>query len=152
MVSRASDQRRKPASWRIALLVFLILTLSNVAVLGIGWIYSGDVRAWWPVALVVFSAISFGYAAMFSAATHAASGLGLRFSIIYNVVLALTLLLHGALFYTVKVDWLSVNSGVIQLSFFQRIIHSDATVYSIYAVFLAGALIIAEVMKRRHSR
>ena len=51
---------------------------------------------------------------MFSAATHAASGLGLRFFIIYNVVLALTLLLHGALFYTLKVDWLSVNSGVFR--------------------------------------
>jgi len=63
---------------------------------------------------VVFSAISLGYAAMSSAATHAASGLGLRFFIIYNVVLALTLLLHGALFYTLKVDWLSVNSGVFR--------------------------------------
>jgi hypothetical protein len=100
----------------------------------------------------VFSAISFGYAATFSAATHAASDLGLRFSIIYNVVLALTLVLHRALFYTLKIDWLSVNSGVIELSFFQRIIHGDATVYSIYAVFLAGALIVAKVMKRRHSR
>lgn len=66
-------------------------------------------------------------------------------------VLALTLLLHEALFYTMKVDWLAVNTGLIQLTDFQRVVHSDATVYAIYGSFLVGAWIIAGV-KRLRSR
>jgi hypothetical protein len=99
--------------------------------------------------LVVFSGIALGYAVVFSAAMRAARVLGNRFATIYNVVLALTLLLHEALFYTMKVDWLAVNTGLIQLTDFQRFVHSDATVYAIYGSFLVGAWIIPGVKRLR---
>jgi hypothetical protein len=61
----------------------------------------------------------------------------------------LTLLLCDELFYTVKVDWLAVNTGVAQLTDFQRVAHSDATIYAIYGMFLVGAWIIAGIMRLR---
>jgi hypothetical protein len=48
-----------------------------------------------------------------------------------------------------KVDWLAVNTGLIQLTDFQRFVHSDATVYAIYGSFLVGAWIIPGVKRLR---
>jgi hypothetical protein len=129
--------------------VFLILPLSNVAGLCIGWSYSGDVRTWWPFILVVYSGIALGYSVLFSAAMRASRTLGNRFAIVYNVVLALTLMLYDALFYTSKIDWLAVNIGLTRLNYFETVVHSDATVYAIYGAFLVGAWIIAGIGRLR---
>jgi hypothetical protein len=146
---RANVENSRPMLSRVTVLVFFILTLSNVGGLCIGWNHSRDVRAWWPVGAVVFSIIALAYAAVFSAAMRVARVLGMRFAILYNVVRALVLLLHAALFYTIKVDWFAVNTGLAQLTEFQRIVHSDATVYAIYGTFLVGAWIIAGVKRLR---
>jgi hypothetical protein len=99
--------------------------------------------------LVVSSGFALGYAVVFSAAMRAGRFLGNRFAAVYNVVLALTLLLHETLFYTMKVSWFAVNSGLVRLTDFQRVVHSDATFYAIYGTFLVGAWIIAGVKRLR---
>lgn len=104
---------------RVTVLVFLILTRSNVGCLCVGWIYSLDVRAWWPVALVVLSIVAPRYAVVFSAATRAARGLGIRFATVYSAALALTLLVQATLVYVVEIDWLAVNSGLVHLTPFR---------------------------------
>jgi hypothetical protein len=134
---------------RLTVLVFLILTLSNVAGSCIGWYYSPDVRVWWPVGLLIVSGLSLGYAVVFSSAVRASRALGYRFAAVYNVVLAVTLLLHAALFYTMKINWLAVNTGLAQLTNFQRLVHSDATVYAIYGTFVIVAWIIVGIMRLR---
>jgi hypothetical protein len=134
---------------RLTVLVFLILALSNVTGGCIGWYYSPDVRAWWPVGLFIVSGLSLGYAVVFSSAMRVSRALGYRFATVYNVVLALTLSLYEALFYTMKIDWLAVNTGSAQLTDFQRVVHSDATGYAIYGAFLVGAWIIAGIMRLR---
>jgi hypothetical protein len=145
MLIEVRQGRKSREFWLVTALVFLILMASNTALLCIGWFHSVDVRAWWPFIVSVGAAIAFSYASLFSATMRAARIHDLRFVVIYNCVLALTLLLHGALYYTLKVDWLAVNIGLVQLTFFQRIIRSDAAVYSIYAAFLIGALVIAAI-------
>src|SRR5882762_7062616 len=123
---------------RLFVLVFIVLTASNCGGLVIGWNRSGDLRAWWPYELAGESAISFAYAALYAAIMRGTDLPILSFSLIYNSLLAVVLLLHAALFY-----------GAIPLVDYQAAIRSDAAVFGTYGMFLIGAGIAALLGKRR---
>jgi hypothetical protein len=124
-------------------LVFAILAASNVLSVIIGWFSSVDVKGWWPVILPVYLLISCIYALAFSFIARIGSRFSLRFSALFNLVLAALLLGQSALFYSIYIDWLAVNDGRATLTLFQRIVRSDMTTYALHGVFLGAALICA---------
>ncbi|MCX7170067.1 MAG: hypothetical protein NTY41_07160 [Proteobacteria bacterium] len=150
MEDKAGDQMVD--FWAVALGVFAFLFLSNCLVLWVGWFRSVDVRGWWPLGLFFDVALAFAYAVAFSAAMRSAHRTGLGFTVIYNVILASLLFLHGYLFYTIKIDWLAVNSGTASLSAFQKFIKNDFTPIAIYAVFLLGAIVTGWMRRDRNKR
>jgi hypothetical protein len=145
MIEKAGNQ--KIEFWRVVFIVFTILTLSNSLQLLIEWSYSIDARGWWLMSLFVTSMISFIYAFAFSAIIKATCYNNLRFAITYNVFLALVLLLHAYLYYTINIDWSAINSGTEKPNTFDIMIHSDFTPFGIYCVFLFGTILTKLISK-----
>ena len=132
--------------------VFGILAVSGLLELLIGWTHTSDVRAWWPYLVAIDLAIVLVYAAFFAAAMCVARIRGFLFVLIYNVVLGATLLIHTALFYTMKVDRLGVSDGSVQLTIPQTVVFSHVTHLAIFLAFLTGGWIVAGTarLKARH--
>ncbi|MEJ2765989.1 hypothetical protein VV869_18710, partial [Photobacterium sp. MCCC 1A19761] len=121
--------------WPVVVVVFSLLFLPNAFGLLIGWFHSVDVKGWWSLSLVLSSIISMLYASAFSKVMTRPGRTHFLFIVTYNLILASLLLLKSYLFYTVEIDWLKVNSGEIELSFYQGVVHSDSTFYVLYGVF-----------------
>jgi len=66
-----------------------------------------------------------------------------------NSVLAIILIILGVLFYTVEIDFLSLNTGKIKLDFFQEIIRSDFIFYGLLGMFLIIHLVLIILKKKR---
>ncbi len=130
--------------WQVVVAVFALLFLANAFGLLLGWFHSVDVKGWWPFALVLFAIVSLLYATAFSKIMTESGRSHIWFISTYNLTLASLLFLKAYLFYTIEIDWLKVNSGEIELSFFQSTVHSDFTFYILYGVFLLGAVIAGQ--------
>ena len=126
---------------RVAFYVFTILSLSNCLETLFEWFHGQDGRDWWTSGLLLYSLLAFAYAIAFSAATQITHRADIRFTVIYNFVLALLLFLHGCLYYTMEIDWLEVSFHTARLTSLQSIIRGDFTSISIYSIFLAGAVV-----------
>ena len=150
MGDKAGDQ--VVGFWTIVLCVFAVLFLSNCLETLIGWFHSQDVRGWWPLGLLLGSALAFAYAVAFSAAMQVTRRADIGFTTIYNTVLASMLFLRGYLYYTIEIDWLAVNSHTETLTAFQKIIRSDFAPISIYSIFLLGAIIAGRMRRVRRER
>lgn len=142
------EEHKNVSFWFITTLVFTLLILSNSLVLLIGWLHSDDVKAWWQVGLLYDTVIDLVYATVFSKTIRATDYTNPIFVFIYNGILAFMLFLHGYLFYTAKIDWLAVNSGIVRLSVFQQIIRSDIIPLLMYGVFLFGVIMLW-ILRRR---
>ncbi|OIR03258.1 hypothetical protein GALL_147780 [mine drainage metagenome] len=141
---------RLVGSGRVAIYVFTILSLSNCLETLSGWFHGQDDRDWWPSGLLLYSLLAFAYAVAFSAATQIARRADIRFTVIYNVVLALLLFLHWYLYYMIEIDWLGVNSNAASLTSLHGIIRNDFTSISIYSIFLFGAVVAGRMRRILH--
>lgn len=145
---RASGDREGPF-WLLPLLVFAILALASAAVAFMTWRYSGGDRGWWPVSFAMFLAISCAYALLFSALVRGTALAKVHCAALYTLALALVLIIHAFLFYTVHIDWLVVNTQMAQLTVTQRIIRSYLTPWAIYGAFLIGAMVFSPITRSR---
>ena len=143
---------RSVGSGRVALYVFTILSLSNGLEILSGWFHGQGDRDWWSSGLLLYSLLAFAYAVAFSAATQITRRADIRFTFIYNVVLALLLFLHGYVYYMIEVDWLGVNSNATRLTSLQGIIRSDFTSITIYSIFLFGAVAAGRMRRAVHGQ
>jgi hypothetical protein len=150
MRDKAGDQ--VVGFWTVVLCIFAVLFLSNCLETIIGWFHSQDVKDWWPLSLLLGSALTFAYAVAYSAAMRVTSGVDIGFTIIYNTVLGSMLFLHGYLYYTIEIDWLAVNSHTATLTAVQKIIRSDFAPISICSIFLLGAIIAGRMRRVRRER
>lgn len=141
---------RSAGSGRVVFYVFMILSLSNCLKTLSGWLHGQNDRDWWPSGLLLYSLLAFAYAVAFSAATQITRRADIRFTVVYNVVLALLLFLHGYLYYMIEMDWLGVNSNAARLTSLQCIIRSDCTSISIYSIFLFGAVVAGRMRRVLH--
>ena len=138
--------------WSVVFYVFIILSLSSCLETLFGWFHSQDVRDWWPLGLSLYSVAAFAYAVAFSALMRNIRRADIVLIVIYNAVLASLLFLHGYLYYTIRIDWLAVNSHAATLTAFQKIIRSDYTPNLIYAMFLFGAVVAGRMRQARRER
>jgi hypothetical protein len=138
--------------WPIALYVFAVLSLSNCLQSLFGWLQSQGDRDWWTLGLLMYSLLALAYAVAFSAVTQITRRSDIRFTTIYNSVLASLLFLHGYLYYTIEIDWIAVNSHTARLTSLQSIIRSDFTSISIYTIFLLGAVVAGRINRVVHER
>lgn len=141
---------RSVGSGMVAFYVFTILSLSNCLETVSGWFYGQDDRDWWSSGLLLYSLLAFAYAVAFSAATQITRRADLRFTVVYNAVLASLLFLHGYLYCMMKIDWLVANSYAARLTSLQSIIRSDLTSIAIYFIFLSGAVVAGRMRRVLH--
>jgi hypothetical protein len=136
----------------VVFLVFAVLSLSNCLEILFELFHSPDsqdVRDLWPLELLFYSLLAFGYAVAFSMAMRITCRADVIFAAIYNIVLASLLFLHGYLYYTIVIDWLAVNSHIATLTAFQNMGRNDFIRISIYAIFLLGAVVVGRKRKVR---
>lgn len=138
-----SDPHRIPSHGATFAAVLGILAAETVISTSMGWIYSVDVRGWWPVILVASLFSYAAYAFAFSFVARIGTPFTLRFSAHYTLVLAAVLVAHTTLYYLARPDWLAVNNGAATLTFLQRIIFSHGTHWAILGLFLALATLRA---------
>ncbi len=143
---------RSVGSGRVALYVFTILSLSNCLETLFRWFHGRDDRDWWPSGLLLYTLLAFTYAVAFSAATQITRRTDIRFTVIYNVVLASLLFLHGYLYYLIEIAWLGANSYAARLTSLQSIIRSDFTSIAIYSIFLFGAVAAGRMGRVLHGQ
>jgi hypothetical protein len=136
--------------WTVALYILAVLSLSNCLQTLFGWFHSQDVKGWWPIGMLLYSLFAFAYAVAFSATTRVTCRADIGFAAVYNLALALLLFLHGYLYYTIKIDWLAVNSRAATLTGFQNLVRSDITPIAIYVTFLLGAVVAGRIRRIRH--
>jgi hypothetical protein len=111
------------------------LLLSGLVIsLALGW-HEADVRAWWPLILAAGTLLACVYASLFALLLPSVSSRTLRVALIWNLAITSILVLHSALFHWLPIDWLAVNEGAVQLTWFQQLVRSDATPY---LVLLSG--------------
>ncbi len=138
--------------WTVVFYVFVILSISNCIEILFGWFHSQDVRDLWPLGLSLYSAAAFAYAVAFSALMRNIRRTDIVLIVIYNAVLASLLFLNSYLYYTIRIDWLAVNSHTATLTAFQKIIRSDYTPILIYAMFLFGTVVAGRMSQARRER
>jgi hypothetical protein len=120
-----------------------ILAISNVLSTIFGWFRSVDVKGWWPVILAFELVISCAYAWAYSFIARKGRSFSRRFSVFYTLALSGCLLVHTALYYLARPDWLAVNNGLATLTLFQRVVFNPYTELAIYGLFLGLATIRA---------
>lgn len=134
--------------WHVVFAVFAILSLANTFGLLLGWFNSVDVKGGWPFALLLYSVVSMLYASAFSKLMTLYGRSHVWFIFTYNLTLASLLFIKSYLFYAIEIDWLKVNSGEMELSFFQSIVYGDSSLYVLYGVFLFGSVIAGQAYSR----
>lgn len=135
--------------------IFLItvgqLQVAFAITVGLGWA-QGDVRAWWPLALVAWTVISATYAVVFVILISGSPMQSVPVAAAWNSVIVAALVTYSASFYGISIDWRGVSEGTVGLSLFQRIIRSDSTFYFILLIGLAGPALLrlARLARRAH--
>ena len=127
--------------------ILSILLLSDVITVIIGFKHSQDMSIiWLPTIALIYTLSSSIYSTLFLLIDkiHPTSQ---RYTIIYNTLLAITLITLGILFYTVKIDWYAINHGQATLTPWQSIVRSDATYFVILTFFLIIHLIRATFLR-----
>jgi hypothetical protein len=109
----------------------------------------GDLRSYWPLFLLIILVVAFLHALLFSAITQAYVGSKKRFAVAFNAGFVALLLLKSVLYNTFKVDWSAVNSGQLQLTSLQKVLHSALTFWVMYGIFLASALMVVVISRYR---
>lgn len=113
------------------------LLVAFAITVAIGW-PQGDVRAWWPVALVAWSFISATYALVFVLLISGSPMQNWRVAAAWNCVIVGSLVIYSGLYYGMPIDWIGVSEGTVCLSLLQRIVRSNATLYLILLFGLVG--------------
>lgn len=125
---------------KIFILVFLMLLTSHGLSLMFGWFYSLDVKSWWAFGLYLNTILCAVYAGVFVAIIGKMPRYSLRWSLLFNLVLAVVSLLHSVIFYLYAASRTGSHKGFTELNLFQKIIFGHFTVYWIYLFFLCVAI------------
>lgn len=121
-------------------ILFLLMSSEFISLL-VGSKYSGDVKGWWPLALIVFLIVYSLYSFLF-VLIETINLKSWAYIIIYNSILTILLAVLGILYYIVEIDWASVNNGTKTLTFFQSTIRNDSTTFLLLGIFLFVHLMI----------
>ncbi|MCA3230464.1 MAG: hypothetical protein ING40_15725 [Burkholderiales bacterium] len=112
-------------------IILCLLLVAFVLSLALGW-HEADVQGWWPLALAVGALVASTYAALFSLLLPPdLSRRSVLAAVVLNASVALLLVVHAASFYWLPVDWLAVNEGRLELTWFQTLVHRAVSPYLI---------------------
>lgn len=117
------------------------LLVAFAITVALGW-SQGDVRAWWPVALIAWAVISTACALVFVLLIAGSPMQNWRVAAAWNGLIAASLIVYSGLFYGMSIDWIGVSQGTVRLSLLQRIVRSNATPYFILLIGLAGPALL----------
>lgn len=106
---------------------FAIVGIGSAAATAVGWVYSSDVRGWWPYGLALSWIVDAVYAGLFVAITGGRQPVRLDMACLYNAIFAAMMVVQSHVYYT---EPLRANA-------------SAAPFYGIYVVFLVGAAVLA---------
>ena len=130
------------------LVVFSILTLSNIVSGAIGYYSSIDVRGWWPVGLICYSGVDILYALAFSQISKIARHFTMRTIVYYTAALSAVQVTHAVVYYLFQPNWEAIREGRTPLTPLQALVNSDYSFYGMYVCFLGIALLHALVLRR----
>lgn len=115
--------------------IFCILFLSIVINITIGYFQSVDVRGWWPIIVFLWTLIYSIYIIIFLA-IDTIQPTSKKYHIIFHFILSTIMIAHTILYFTLKIDWIAINTHTKQLTLLQTIIFSNMTPYAILTSFL----------------
>ena len=118
----------------ISIILCILILWESISLL-IGSHYSNDVSGWWPVVLFFMTIIYFAYSILFIL-INKINPKTIKYIVVYNSTLTISLLIFSILFYTLNINWLAVNNGEKTLTLYQSIILNDFILYAILFIFL----------------
>jgi hypothetical protein len=128
---------------RVLLSSFLILSISGAISLIWGYHISNDIASCWPVYLVLLGFIVICYCFIYPLlASNRNAIFSIKYTIIYNSILGMLLILYTYFRYTINVDWLLINEGKTKLSLFETAILSDFAIPGLFALFLITQFVV----------
>ena len=108
-----------------------------------GAVVSTDARGVWLFDIFLRVILSCVYATGYVAGVEARRFRGVLFLVLYHSAVGVCLVATNVMFYSIKIDWLSVNNGIIRLTLFEKFVRSGWTPIAILAFFLITAIALS---------
>ena len=127
------------------LFAFLVLLVGCTVTTVIAAISNSIDRGFWPIGLLVSTAVALVYSLTYSVLAHL-----MRLSVFpagyVHILVAKITIIMTILFYYVPVDWSAINNGTNMTSL-QAVVHSDIVYYAVYLVGIITALVVGLINK-----